>query len=577
MPDDIAKVHQKILTQLMTLKEKDPELRFSLRRSNVGYKISQGNVFYGDEKFIAISFWSGMDWAKRAPNISFYLDLRTWNCMLYISASDSLGKKTLLRELIVKKLQLKEARTSGWFLNLLPERNYLVTLRKFVREVKPEIDDIIRRNEKIFQRTGERTNRIYFFDEKVFVKNLTKVEKLMTNKKENQIPQGIGRLSVRNFGPIKSLRLDRIPENTQWIFFTGQNGTGKTTILKAISTAITNGNIQVASRYNTNEDYELNITIYRQQGKLTRKIVKKKVSSSKILTKGFVAFGPVRLDIHDRNASASPSGVNPTIQDAQRLLDRPYLPLFNTRYHLLNLATIYASSNSEVNLLKDDADRLQLIRETLVQVVPGIADIHFSRYMRFFEVDENKELLSRNGTPFHQLASGLKSLIALVSHTMIVLFYQQPSIKDPSQLQGIVIIDEIDIHFHPVMQKQLVELLSKLFPRVQFIATTHSPIPLLGAPPDSIIFKVKRNAAKHVHVERISDDVNFSELLPNALLTSPIFGLKDIFPAYADKIGEVRAENTFDDVALNKQIEKNIDRFFTPARFRKLTKELKAE
>ena len=43
------------------------------------------------------------------------------------------------------------------------------------------------------------------------------------------------------------------------------------------------------------------------------------------------------------------------------------------------------------------------------------------------------------------------------------------------ETQGLVLIDELDLHLHPAWQRRIVQGLSKIFPKVQFIATTHSP------------------------------------------------------------------------------------------------------
>lgn len=51
---------------------------------------------------------------------------------------------------------------------------------------------------------------------------------------------------------------------------------------------------------------------------------------------------------------------------------------------------------------------------------------------------------------------------------------------DLSNIKGIVVIDEIELHLHPSMQADVLPKLIKLFPKVQFIITTHSPLFLLG-------------------------------------------------------------------------------------------------
>lgn len=51
---------------------------------------------------------------------------------------------------------------------------------------------------------------------------------------------------------------------------------------------------------------------------------------------------------------------------------------------------------------------------------------------------------------------------------------------DLSNIKGVVVIDEIELHLHPSTQAEILPKLIKLFPKVQFIITTHSPLFLLG-------------------------------------------------------------------------------------------------
>lgn len=53
-------------------------------------------------------------------------------------------------------------------------------------------------------------------------------------------------------------------------------------------------------------------------------------------------------------------------------------------------------------------------------------------------------------------------------------------------MHGCVLIDEIDLHLHPTWQVKLIPALKKVFPRLQFIATTHSPMMLPGLEADEI-------------------------------------------------------------------------------------------
>jgi predicted ATP-binding protein involved in virulence len=135
------------------------------------------------------------------------------------------------------------------------------------------------------------------------------------------------------------------------------------------------------------------------------------------------------------------------------------------------------------------------------------------------EKTEDGQLL--DGVPFGALSAGSKSIIAMIGDMLIELLKNQ-DVDDPTELEGIVIIDEIDIHLHAKWQREFVIRLSRMFPKIQFIASTHSPIPLLGAPPETIILNVEKETKKEgIVVKRLQIDV--AELTPNTILTSPIF------------------------------------------------------
>jgi len=54
-------------------------------------------------------------------------------------------------------------------------------------------------------------------------------------------------------------------------------------------------------------------------------------------------------------------------------------------------------------------------------------------------------------------------------------------LADPSQGEAVVAVDEVDLHLHPRWQRKVVAQLTDLFPRTQFVLTTHSPIVVQGA------------------------------------------------------------------------------------------------
>jgi hypothetical protein len=79
-----------------------------------------------------------------------------------------------------------------------------------------------------------------------------------------------------------------------------------------------------------------------------------------------------------------------------------------------------------------------------------------------------------------QLSSGEVLLLDLFLSIIRDCDLSETNFGQLSDIKGIVLIDEIDSHLHGKLQKEILPSLIKLFPKVQFVITTHSPMFLLG-------------------------------------------------------------------------------------------------
>lgn len=87
-----------------------------------------------------------------------------------------------------------------------------------------------------------------------------------------------------------------------------------------------------------------------------------------------------------------------------------------------------------------------------------------------------------------QLSHGERGFLGLVLDLTRRLALANPEIRDPARnCEGIVLIDEIDLHLHPQWQRSVVDQLCRTFPKCQFVATTHSPLVIGEVRPDQII------------------------------------------------------------------------------------------
>ncbi|AEE53914.1 AAA family ATPase [Haliscomenobacter hydrossis] len=79
-----------------------------------------------------------------------------------------------------------------------------------------------------------------------------------------------------------------------------------------------------------------------------------------------------------------------------------------------------------------------------------------------------------------QLSSGERALIGIVADLAIELIEKNPNFsKNPiKEGFGVVLIDEVDVHLHPEWQLTVAQKLCAIFPNVQFVVTSHSPLVL---------------------------------------------------------------------------------------------------
>ncbi len=131
-------------------------------------------------------------------------------------------------------------------------------------------------------------------------------------------------------------------------------------------------------------------------------------------------------------------------------------------------------------------------------VLPGLERVH-SAVTRFLDDythiaaafgKETIELLDKDKKrlDIKQLSDGERGLLALVLDLARRLSQANLKLDDPLRDgEGIVLIDELDLHLHPIWQRTVIEKLTTTFPNCQFIATTHSPQLIGEVSPDNII------------------------------------------------------------------------------------------
>ena len=92
---------------------------------------------------------------------------------------------------------------------------------------------------------------------------------------------------------------------------------------------------------------------------------------------------------------------------------------------------------------------------------------------------------------FNTLSSGYAAVLDIVND-LIMRMEAQTRLRDGFDTEGIVLIDEIETHLHLELQKRILPILTKLFPNLQFIVTTHSPF-ILNSLENVVIYDLEKN------------------------------------------------------------------------------------
>ena len=119
-----------------------------------------------------------------------------------------------------------------------------------------------------------------------------------------------------------------------------------------------------------------------------------------------------------------------------------------------------------------------------------------------------------------QLSSGERSLMTLVADIARRLVIANPLSKNPLlEGSGLVLIDEIDLHLHPLWQRRVVSKLMEIFPKVQFIATSHSLVVISSLKPEYIRLLVKDETTQQKSVVNAQEAHKHTKgLEPNRIL-----------------------------------------------------------
>lgn len=191
--------------------------------------------------------------------------------------------------------------------------------------------------------------------------------------------------------------------------------------------------------------------------------------------------------------------------------------------------------------------------ETCFASVTGYSDVTVLYNLNTNELDVQytDDQGFRMRIPMSQLSDGYRGTISLIADIAYRMANLNPQLLDKvlEQTEGIVLIDEVDLHLHPQWQKRVLDDLTKIFPKVQFIVSTHAPEVINSVRSENLI--ILRDAQIYEPSSQVyGKDIKsvLKEVMGVEERPQKVVQLFDLFYKYLEKQNFAEAEQTLDQI-----------------------------
>jgi predicted ATP-binding protein involved in virulence len=306
----------------------------------------------------------------------------------------------------------------------------------------------------------------------------------------------ITQIQINQSRNIHNFSIPLSEEERKHLIITGKNGSGKTSLLYDLVSFLRNieGNrykhydaqINQLKLLNERKSYVLSFPLEQQQPEL--QTLEQNIKSTK---EWFVRFGGTEIyfanpynitekvnageyliaffDIQRQTNLNIPSGIN-KIDIKKKYQINDNVNQYFIQY-IVNLKAdrSFAKDDGEMDVVEKIDNWFQHFEKNLKEIFDSQdLQLKFDRKNYNFDIIQNDKL----PFSFNTLSSGYSAIISIV--TELILRMEAHESKSYN-LEGIVLIDEIETHLHVDLQKKILPFLISFFPRIQFIVTTHSP------------------------------------------------------------------------------------------------------
>ncbi|MCP4214877.1 MAG: ATP-binding protein [bacterium] len=271
-------------------------------------------------------------------------------------------------------------------------------------------------------------------------------------------------LSIQKVRHLEKIHIPISTDERKHLILTGKNGSGKTSVLEALKHGIKQNEWSFTAPNALGLEVGVNRLIKHEM-------------RAKFLGAFYSAKRNTNMDI--------PTGIKKVEIDKSVIYDYNMGKHFHQ--HIVNL-------KAEKSFAKDDGDQgtvksIDAWFEEFEGFLRQIFDAPTLR-LEFNRKNFNFQLIQEGREPFdfNTLAHGYSAIIQIV--TDLILKMEATKQGQSHDVQGIVLIDEIEAHLHIDLQKKILPFLTTFFPRIQFIVTTHSPF-VLNSIENAVIYDLE--------------------------------------------------------------------------------------
>lgn len=273
--------------------------------------------------------------------------------------------------------------------------------------------------------------------------------------------------------------------NKREIYIVGENGSGKTTILQAITLALKGEPEDYDDVVKRTMSYREDLAVFES------KCVTDMAYRSHRMVNDVFAYGSYRNKCGlFRNDISGYSGLFTQNSDTE-------ITYYNDPKPILNIGG-------------------QVVRELMML----ITDLLNNKLK--FTSDEEFHVLYNGSLNIGSLSAGISATIIWLTDLLSRLMKSQPAVKRLADYQAIVLVDRIDAGLHSTIQYSFMYKLRMAFPGIQFIVTTDSMVTILGSSVDAVIYKAYKDDDNKTQLCK-SDSISF--YTANIAISSPLFGM----------------------------------------------------